>query len=1137
MRGQDLRLAARSLGAPAALKAAGRGQLTADVRGSPRKPLIDLRAHVPLVRLADNTIEQLRLTARVEGAHLPLAADARLHIASLRTGSKRHGGIYAVVSSAPGGGFSLNTGLATPTPLSLKAGGHVTASAPAHGARADQTWRRTIDLARLELSYPGTRWQLQRGARITLDDGDVTVAGLQLAAQGGQQLTLDLRHGGQRLDGHLVLAALDLARLPPLVVPPDKRLAGRVDADVRLRGRLPRPEVALQASLADGRVDRIGDLDFTVSAVHRRGRASGDVQATALGAQHKIHFALPAAWPPPANAPITLEVAIGEVDLQGILKLLGHPLKDKVVGRAGLSIVARGQAGDPDLSVVAQTRGLRVDRGALGDVTLRLRDPAGQPLAVRLDALVFGQNSQLQLDSPVVLARWLRRAPERSELMSTPFQLRANVRRLPLAAVTARPGRRPPDLHGFASLDADLRGPIQRLHGKLEVDAQGLRTATIPPTDGSLRIKLGQGTTLANPGIDARLRLQRRQQVIAELQARLGAPVERLLEGNVRALGSVPMQVDGRLGPLMVQRVGLPAEVGHGGPRVLRAELRADVSARGTLNDPSLKLQARVDNARLGDTPLGNAELRVAHADARSHVVTRIASANGGRLQLDMQAKADLSLASVQRGLPVREIPIVGQLTSRALDLGILSGLNDTVRAVAGLLEADARFVGTVGAPHLAGQLSWKHGRVMLAGLGEYRDIDLVFRGDQREMVLERLFARSGEGNANVSGRALRNADGRGMSLEARAKLHRFRMYSEGQPLGALSIVASADGTVVPERTALAVKIPEAHFYVAEGDRKHLQPLRRPADVVIFDGGQPRDRREERRLADLKARPGHGESTRPAEPARHSSTSAAEIAAAPPVTGDARRMRITVDADRNLWVSGPDMNLELGLDPGFQIIYTDEPRVFGTVKVRRGYVEVMSRRFELSANSSVSFGGPADRPVLAVEAAHKVEGRNEGTTVQVRVDGPADRLSFNLSSPEHPEFGDSELLALVVTGRLPAEQKNGGAAPGDRAASLVGGLLASKVQQAVAKRLPLDVLTLQTGADLTGAGTRLEAGTYLGDDLYVAYVGRLGIEDTVLRENRNEFHLEYQLTSRWSFEGTYGDARQGSADLMWTKNY
>ena len=244
-------------------------------------------------------------------------------------------------------------------------------------------------------------------------------------------------------------------------------------------------------------------------------------------------------------------------------------------------------------------------------------------------------------------------------------------------------------------------------------------------------------------------------------------------------------------------------------------------------------------------------------------------------------------------------------------------------------------------------------------------------------------------------------------------------------------------------------------------------------------------------------------------------------------------MRINVEADRNLWVKGPDMNLELGLDPGFHVSHADELRVIGTVKVRRGYAEVIGRRFDVTAGSSVSFSGRPDQPRLAVEAVYNVRGTSTPTTVSVRVEGPVDKLQFTLNSPEHPEYGDSELMQLVVAGPQ-SDQAGGGMVTGDRAASLVGGVLASKLQKTLAKRLPLDVLTIEAGEGL--AGSRVEAGTYLGDDVYVAYVGRVGA-DPFTRLNRNEVHLEYQLTSRWSFEASYGDARQGGADLIWSKSY
>ena len=99
----------------------------------------------------------------------------------------------------------------------------------------------------------------------------------------------------------------------------------------------------------------------------------------------------------------------------------------------------------------------------------------------------------------------------------------------------------------------------------------------------------------------------------------------------------------------------------------------------------------------------------------------------------------------------------------------------------------------------------------------------------------------------------------------------------------------------------------------------------------------------------------------------------------------------------------------------------------------------------------------------------------------------------------------------------------------------MGGLLASKLQSTLAHRLPLDVLTIDVG----GAGvrgTKLEAGRYVTDRLYVGYIGRVG-SDPTRYQNRNAVHLEYQITARWEIEAEYGDLGTGTADLMWKKSY
>jgi translocation and assembly module TamB len=460
----------------------------------------------------------------------------------------------------------------------------------------------------------------------------------------------------------------------------------------------------------------------------------------------------------------------------------------------------------------------------------------------------------------------------------------------------------------------------------------------------------------------------------------------------------------------------------------------------------------------------------------------------------------------VTRGrLDVRQIPITADLHARDLDLTALSGLQEPVREVGGRLTAEARLRGRVGAPAVDGRLEWQDGKLVVTGSGAYDRVHLLVHGDGHQVILEELSAHAGTGEARVSAKATRGD--KAYDVTSKLDLRSFPLYQEGQPAATLSLRGSAQGSVAPDRVAITTGISEARFALAAARPKRLQPLARPADIVLLADGEPLDRGQAKKLRALTATPEAPAPTRP------------------------RVIRIAVEAPRNVWVEGPDVHLELGLEPGFTVVATGEPRLFGTVTIKRGRLEVLGKRFDLDPSSTVRFTGPTDAPELSVKASYTA--RAAGITIQVSVEGPATGPTLRLQSPDNPQYGDTELLTVLATGHLP-EGKASTATPGERAASLLGGVVASQLQKTLAKRLPLDVLTIEPGEGLSS--TRLEAGTYIGDRLFVAYVGRIGA-DPLQRENRNEVQLEYQLTRRWSFEGTYGDARRGSADLVWTKTY
>jgi translocation and assembly module TamB len=242
-----------------------------------------------------------------------------------------------------------------------------------------------------------------------------------------------------------------------------------------------------------------------------------------------------------------------------------------------------------------------------------------------------------------------------------------------------------------------------------------------------------------------------------------------------------------------------------------------------------------------------------------------------------------------------------------------------------------------------------------------------------------------------------------------------------------------------------------------------------------------------------------------------------------------------VNAPRKIWVTGKDAYLEIGLSPGFRVSMTDRTRVVGEVVVKRGRIDIFGRRFDLKADSTLQFGGPPDRPQLDMTAQYQNQAEN--ITVILTAKGPIDHLKIEVTSSNRPELTESQLYTLIITGHLQlGGGTSGSSAPTAEAASFLGGVLAAKLQKSLAKKLPLDVLTLDAGGGEGLTGTQLEAGRYVADKLYVGYVGRVGA-DPNLYQNRNAVHVEYQLSPRWGFDGEYGDVGTGSLDLTWKKNY
>ena len=97
--------------------------------------------------------------------------------------------------------------------------------------------------------------------------------------------------------------------------------------------------------------------------------------------------------------------------------------------------------------------------------------------------------------------------------------------------------------------------------------------------------------------------------------------------------------------------------------------------------------------------------------------------------------------------------------------------------------------------------------------------------------------------------------------------------------------------------------VDDARIELPDADRRKLQPLETPADVVLVDEGAPLNRAQKKKLEALL----------------HAEPDKAARAAAP-------SLRFKVNAPRHLWVTGKDAYLELGLSRIFASRLATRPR-------------------------------------------------------------------------------------------------------------------------------------------------------------------------------------------------------------------
>jgi translocation and assembly module TamB len=235
------------------------------------------------------------------------------------------------------------------------------------------------------------------------------------------------------------------------------------------------------------------------------------------------------------------------------------------------------------------------------------------------------------------------------------------------------------------------------------------------------------------------------------------------------------------------------------------------------------------------------------------------------------------------------------------------------------------------------------------------------------------------------------------------------------------------------------------------------------------------------------------------------------------------RLDLGVRSSEGLRVTGLGMNSYWGTDIRVRGNVT-EPRIDGTATLARGTYDFAGRRFDLSRGTMLFQGRVPIDPQLDIVA----EGTTRGLNAQIRVTGRSQRPEIAFTST--PALPQDEVLSRLLFGTSIANLSAPEALQLATAVAALnnpeGGL---DPINAVRSAVGLDRLRILPADIVTGQGTAIAAGKYIGRDVYVEVVtDARGYSATM---------IEYQITRWLSLLSSISTIGRESVNLRVSRDY
>jgi autotransporter translocation and assembly factor TamB len=201
-----------------------------------------------------------------------------------------------------------------------------------------------------------------------------------------------------------------------------------------------------------------------------------------------------------------------------------------------------------------------------------------------------------------------------------------------------------------------------------------------------------------------------------------------------------------------------------------------------------------------------------------------------------------------------------------------------------------------------------------------------------------------------------------------------------------------------------------------------------------------------------------------------------------------------------------------------------EPSINGELSVVRGYLDFLSKRFQIKSGKVKFAGQSPPSPWLDFEA----ESSREEITVHLQVSGPPESLEMTLSST--PTLPEDEILARLLFGRSMSQITPIQALQLADALGVLGGVTGGgQVMGRMRSMLGVDQLEIEVGESLS-EDTSIRAGKYLKDNVYLEYRSGTG-------KDAGKAAITWDVNPYLAVESEVGVDSEGGVEVRWKWDY